>query len=109
MTIEQIAIRQEIRQMLGEAGINKNTMKDLVNEVIYEEMTKAVKQVMHEMDIDTIIHNKTQGSLQDAVRKELRESIDQRVKGVFNRMNITVSVLNLNGDNVLDTSQDAQK
>ena len=98
MTVEQIAIRQEIRQMLSEAGINKNTMKDLVNEVIYEEMTKAVKQVMHEMDIDTIIHNKTQGSLQDAVRKELREAIDQRVRGVFNRMNITVSILDDKGE-----------
>lgn len=92
MTVEQIAIRQEIRQMLTEAGINKNTMKDLVNEVIYEEMTKAVKQVMHEMDIDTIIHNKTNGSLQEAVRKELRASIDDRVRGVFNRMMITVDI-----------------
>ena len=98
MTVEQIAIRQEIRQMLSEAGINKNTMKDLVNEVIYEEMTKAVKQVMHEMDIDTIIRNKTQGSLQDAVRKELRAAIDDRVRGVFNRMNITVSILDDKGE-----------
>ena len=92
MRVEEIALRQEIRQMLNEAGINKNTMKDLVQEVIYEEMTKAVKQVMHEMDIDTIIRNKTQGSLQDAVRKELRASIDERVRGVFNRMMITVDI-----------------
>ena len=92
MTVEQIALRQEIRQMLNEAGINKNTMKELVRDVISEEMTKAVKQVMHEMDIDTIIHNKTTGSLQDAVRKELREAIDQRVHGVFNRMMITVDI-----------------
>ena len=105
MTVEQIAIRQEVRQLLSEAGINKNIMKDLVREVISEEMTKAVRQVMHEMDIDTIIHNKTSGSLQDAVRKELRESIDQRVKGVFNRMNITVSVIDIKGDNVLSPSQ----
>ena len=109
MTVEQIAIRQEIRQMLNEAGINKNTMKDLVNEVIYEEMTKAVKQVMHEMDIDTVIHNKTSGSLQDAVRKELRDSIDQRIKGVFNRMNITVSVVDIKGDNVLYPSQNEKQ
>ena len=92
MTVEQIAIRQEIRQMLNEAGINKNSMKELVRDVISEEMTKAVKQVMHEMDIDTIIRNKTTGSLQDAVRKELRAAIDDRVRGVFNRMMITVDI-----------------
>lgn len=92
MTIDQIVMRQEIRQILNEAGINKNTMKGLVQEVIHEEMTKAVKQVMHEMDIDTIIHNKTNGSLQEAVRRELRASIDERVRGVFNRMMITVDI-----------------
>ena len=53
MTVEQIAIRQEIRQLLNEAGINKNTMKDMVKEVIDEELSKAVKQVMHEMDLDS--------------------------------------------------------
>ena len=51
MTIEQIAIRQEVRQLLNEAGINKNTMKEIVNEVISEELSKAVKHVMHEMDL----------------------------------------------------------
>ena len=30
MNVEQIAIRQEVRQMLNEAGINKNTLKDMV-------------------------------------------------------------------------------
>lgn len=38
MTVEQIAIRQEVRQMLNEAGINKNTLKDMVKEVLQEEL-----------------------------------------------------------------------
>lgn len=97
MTVEQIAIRQEVRQLMSEAGINKNTMQDIVREVISEEMTKAVRQVMHEMDIDTIIRNKATGSLQDSIRKELRDSIDQRVKGVFSRMQISVDVTDSTG------------
>lgn len=97
MTVEQIAIRQEVRQLLTEAGINKNTMKDLVREVISEEMTKAVRQVMHEMDIDTIVRNKATGSLQDTVRKELRDSIDKQVRGVFGRMVISVDITDSTG------------
>lgn len=37
MTVAQIAIRQEIRQMRTEAGINKNTMKEMAKEVLEEE------------------------------------------------------------------------
>lgn len=109
MTVEQIAIRQEIRQMLSEAGINKNTMKEMVRDVISEEMVKAIKQVMHEMDLDEQIRTRTNSSLQDVVRKEIRDSVDRRVKGVFDRMKITIDVRNVSGDSILSSSQDVQK
>jgi hypothetical protein len=92
MTIEQIAIRQEVRQILNEAGFNKNTMKDIVREVIDEELNKAVRQVMHEFDIDDKIHDVAKMSLEDSVRKELRASIDNRVNGIFSRMRINVTI-----------------
>ena len=56
MTVEQIAVRQEVRQLLNEAGINKNTMKEIVREVIDEELTKAVRQVMQEMNLTGVIN-----------------------------------------------------
>ena len=92
MTVEQIAVRQEIRQLLNEAGINKNTMKDIVREVINEELTKAVKQVMHEMNLEDRIYKSANGNLQEAIRKELRASIDNKVNGVFNRMSVNVTI-----------------
>ena len=92
MTVEQIAIRQEVRQLLCDAGFNKNTMKDIVREVIDEELTKAVRQVMHEMDLEDRIYKSANGNLQEAIRKELRASIDNKVNGVFNRMSVNVSI-----------------
>ncbi len=92
MTVEQIAVRQEVRQLLNEAGINKNTMKDIVREVINEELTKAVRQVMHEMNLEDRIYKSANGNLQEAIRKELRASIDNKVNGVFNRMSINVTI-----------------
>lgn len=92
MTVEQIAIRQEVRQLLCDAGFNKNTMKDIVREVIDEELTKAVRQVMHEMDLEDRIYKSANGNLQDAIRKELRASIDNKVNGIFNRMSVNVTI-----------------
>ena len=97
MTVEQIAIRQEVRQMLSEAGINKNTMKEMVREVIDEELHKAVKQVMCEMDMESRINNLANYNLQEKIRKEIRASVDERVKGVFNRMAITIDIKNRDG------------
>ena len=102
MTVEQIAIRQEIRQMLNEAGINKNTMKDLVKEVIDEELAKAVKQVMHEMDLDSKINRAAKVDIEDKIKKEIQNSIRDRVSNIFNRMYLSVDIRNSDGESVVN-------
>lgn len=42
LTIEEIAIRREIRQMLNEAGINKSVLSNMVKEVLCEEVHKVI-------------------------------------------------------------------
>jgi hypothetical protein len=102
MTVEQIAIRQEIRQLLNEAGINKNTMKDMVKEVIDEELTKAVKQVMHEMDIDSKISRAAKVDIEEKIKKEIQNSIRDRVSNIFNRMYLSVDIRNSDGESVVN-------
>ena len=51
MRVEEIALRSEIRQMLNEAGFNKNTLKDLVKEVLREEIEKAVQDIRNSITI----------------------------------------------------------
>lgn len=100
MTAEQIALRQEVRQLLNEAGINKNTLKDIVKDVIEEELTKAVKQVMQEMNLIGAINQATSGNIQKLVREELRTAINTRVNGYFNKINVSVDILNSDGDKI---------
>lgn len=50
MKVEEIALRQEVRQMLSEAGINKTVLKQLVKDVIDEEVNKAIKQAIAEQN-----------------------------------------------------------
>jgi len=102
MTVEQIAIRQEIRQLLGEAGINKNTMKDLVKEVIDEELTKAVKQVMHEMDLESKIQRAARVDIEEKIKKELQNAIRDRVNNIFNRMYLSIDIKNSDGNSIVN-------
>ena len=102
MTVEQIAIRQEIRQLLNEAGINKNTMKDMVKEVIGEELTKAVKQAMYEMDVDSKINRAAKVDIEDKIKKEIQNSIRDRVSNIFNRMYLSVDIRNSDGESIVN-------
>ena len=100
MTVEQIALRQEVRQLLNEAGINRNTLQDIVREVINEELTKAVRQVMQEMNLTGVINQATNGNIQKVVREEIKMAIDKRVNGYFNKINVSVDILNSDGDKI---------
>lgn len=97
MTVEQIAIRQEIRQMLNEAGINKNTLKDMVKQVLEEEIQKACIQAMNEKDIQTMVNNEMKENFERIVRLSIKETVRDRVSSVFSRMVISVDVTDKNG------------
>lgn len=58
MRVEEIALRQEIRQMLNEAGINKNTLHDMAKEVMQEEIAKQVKNALNQSNINNIVYRK---------------------------------------------------
>lgn len=101
MNIEQIAIRQEIRQMLNEAGINKNTLKDMVKEVLQEEVSKACKQAVNESDVDRAIARKINDSFGKIVREATKDEIRERVHGIFGRMTISVDITDKDGQSVV--------
>ena len=89
MRVEEIALRQEIRQMLNEAGFNKNTLKDLVKAVIEEESKKIIKQSdvigYTKMNIDSILNKTTE--------KVVREKITNTIVGnYFNQMTVDVKI-----------------
>lgn len=97
MRVEEIAIRQEVRQMLNEAGINKNSLKDMVKQVLIEELSKACKQAINESDIDNAIARKINDNFGKIVREATRDEIRSRVNGIFNRMTISVDITDKDG------------
>lgn len=80
MRVEEIALRQEIRQMLNEAGINKNTLLEMAKEVMHEEIEKQVKNSINQSNIDGIVYRKINSyelneMMRAAIRKEISEAV----------------------------------
>lgn len=80
MRVEEIALRQEIRQMLNEAGINKNTLFEMAKEVMHEEIEKQVKNSINQSNINDIVYRKVNSyelneMMRAAIRKEISEAV----------------------------------
>ena len=100
MRVEEIALRQEIRQMLNEAGINKNTLKDMVKEVLTESIERATVQALHERDLDSAVGSNIQRCIDNAARNIVREEIRNRASNIFNRMTVSVEITDNDGQQV---------
>lgn len=48
MRVEEIALRQEIRQMISEAGINKNTIQEMAEQIFKKEIRERFDKSFHE-------------------------------------------------------------
>jgi len=95
MRVEEIALRSEIRQMLNEAGFNKNTLKDLVKEVLEEELNKAIKQAVAETNCDVAEYTKLNIDhiINKTTERVVKERITDTVVGnYFKRMVVDVRI-----------------
>lgn len=80
MRVEEIALRQEIRQMLNETGINKKNLHDMAKEVMQEEIAKQVKNALDQSNIDRIVFRKISSyELKDMMREAIRKEISEAV------------------------------
>lgn len=81
MRAEEIALRQELRQMLNEAGINKNSLQEMAKEVMQEEIAKQVKNTINQSNINGIVYRKINSyELKDMMREAIRKEISEAVE-----------------------------
>lgn len=101
MRVEEIAVRREVRQMLNEAGINKNTLKEMVKEVLQEEVSKACKQAVNESNVDGAIARKINDSFAKIVRETVKDEIKERVYNIFDRITVSVDITDKGGKSIV--------
>lgn len=80
MRVEEIALRQEIRQMLNEAGINRETLQEMAQKLLYEEIEKRVGIIVNQPRVENVVNSKLNSyefkdMLRGVVAEEIRKSI----------------------------------
>lgn len=86
MRIEEIALRQEARQMLCEAGLSKEELKELVLKDIDDKVIQAIESRIKGVNFEQMIIDRVDKALTKAVDDIVR----RRVEGYFcnRRLNI---------------------
>ena len=83
--------------MLSEAGINKNTLNDMVKDVLDEELERAIKRAINETDIS----GKVSICFRDTLNTVMKEEVRNRIVSPFNRMQISVDITDEHGTSSL--------
>lgn len=79
MRVEEIALRKEIRQMLNESGINRETLREMAQKVMEEEVKKQVKNAFSQNDIKSMV-SANRYEIRDAFTKVVQEQIRSTIK-----------------------------
>ena len=76
MRIEDIALRQEARQMLCEAGLSKEELKELVLKDIDDKVIQAIESKIKGIDFEQMIMDRVDKALTKAVNDIVRKEVE---------------------------------
>lgn len=88
MRVEEIALRQEIRQMLNEAGVNRNTLREMAEKLVSEEVARQVGNTLKNINVEAMVRKQAEGyvngysfkeTVRQAVLSELKDKIDVNI------------------------------
>ena len=77
MTVEQ---RKILTQMLADNGINRETIKGFVEEIVSEKVDRAIDRIIHETNMDSLIARQVQDTIRTTISDEVRWNV-RRVLG----------------------------
>lgn len=80
MTVEQIELRKILTQMLADNGINRETIKGFVEEIVSEKVDLAIDRIIHETNMDSLIARQVQDTIRTTISDEVRWNV-RRVLG----------------------------
>lgn len=80
MTVEQIELRKILTQMLADNGINRETIKAFVEEIVSEKVDRAIDRIIHETNMDSLIARQVQDTIRTTISDEVRWNV-RRVLG----------------------------
>lgn len=91
MRVEEIALRQEARQMLGEAGLGKEELKALVLKDLDEKVARAIDEKGKEVNLDAMIERRIEAAVNRAVDELAKKQVDNFFRN--NPLQITATAI----------------
>lgn len=92
MKAEEIMIRSEIRQMLNEAGLNRDTLRGYVEEAVKEIVTKQVNQELDRIGgLDRLVNNAVHSRANATIDNEVRKVMADKLRGIKFDVHIDVN------------------
>ena len=86
MTVEQIELRKILTQMLADNGINRETIKGFVEEIVSEKVDRAIDRIIHETNMDSLIARQ----VQDTIRTTISDEVLWNVRRVLGSVSISI-------------------
>lgn len=86
MTVEQIKLRKILTQMLADNGINRETIKGFVEEIVSEKVDRAIDRIIHETNMDSLIAR----MVQDTIRTTISDEVRWNVRRVLGSVSISI-------------------
>lgn len=86
MTVEQVELRKILTQMLADNGINRETIKDFVGEIVSEKVDRAIQRVIHETNMDSLVDK----TLKETINKTLRDEVGWTVRRAMGSVSISI-------------------
>jgi len=83
MTAQEMMVRSEIRQILNEAGINRETIKQMVKDTITDVVKAQVNQVLmerKEKDLKEVVIDYLDSNMWGIIRKVTDEVVKQKMR-----------------------------
>lgn len=93
MRVEEMALRSEIRQMLNEAGFNRETIKQMVKESIDDIVKSQVNQVLMERkdkDLSEVVSDYLDSRMYTLIRNNTENAIREKLRWMKFNVNVNV-------------------
>ena len=92
MTIEQIEIRRLLSQMLADEGINRETIKGIVRDVVNEKVNRAVDDALHQIDLNKKIDSLFDNVLKYQIKHELVNAVRNKIITQLDKMKVQIDI-----------------
>ncbi len=97
MTTEEIEVRKVIKGLLSDVGINRETLKQMVKDILEEKINKAIKDALHETKGGATIEEKLKEYARNYIqswefksvhRQTIAEIIKAEMKDLYVEVNL---------------------